>query len=385
MRRLAFVSTMEGSPWGGSEELWSQAALRLAGQGHRVTASLAYCDRPRPALSRLTQAGIDVDVRRPTGAVWERVWRKVARRRSSEPLNRHDVTWLMAQRGGSVCISQGGIWDGLPWMLQCRSLQISYVAIVQSNAEWLWPDDRQGERMALAYSSAEACYFVSQRNRELLEDQIGQALPNAVVVHNPYNVPHDARPSWPASVPEWRLACVARLDPVAKGQDLLLRALAREKWSRRNLKVTFYGTGRCEQNLRRLADRFGLTCVDFKGHVQDVERIWADNHALVLPSRYEGTPLALVEAMLCGRAAIVTDVAGNSELIEHGVSGFVACGASVDLLDRTLEDAWQRREEWQQIGAAARERVAALVPADPIRQFCDRLIEVCMAAKTHGE
>ena len=33
--------------------------------------------------------------------------------------------------------------------------------------------------------------------------------------------------------------------------------------------------------------------------------------------------MALVEAMLCGRPAIVTDVAGNTELIEHGLSGFV--------------------------------------------------------------
>ena len=195
---------------------------------------------------------------------------------------------------------------------------------------------------------------------------------------------HDARPAWPASAPHWRLACVARLDPVAKGQDLLLRALAREKWRHRNLRVSFYGTGRCERNLRQLADRLGLTCVDFQGHLTDVERIWADNHALVLPSRYEGTPLALVEAMLCGRASIVTDVAGNSELVEHGVSGFIACGASVDLLDRALEEAWQRREEWRQIGATARERIASLVPADPIRQFCDRLMEV-RSARAHAQ
>jgi glycosyltransferase involved in cell wall biosynthesis len=377
MQRFAFVSTMEGNPWGGSEELWSQTALRLSEKGYRVSASVPHCDRPRAALGPLVGAGIDVYARGPAAAsVWARAWRKLSGRRVAGLLSRRDASWLKGQRGGLICISQGGIADGLPWMFHCRRLGIPYAAIVQSNAEWLWPDDQQGERMALAYSSAQACYFVSQRNRELLEDQIGQALPNATVVHNPYNVRHDARPAWPASAPDWRLACVARLDPVAKGQDLLLRVLALEKWRSRALKVSFYGTGRCEQNLRRLASRFALTNVDFRGHVADVEQIWADNHGLVLPSRYEGTPLALVEAMLCARPSIVTDVAGNTELVEDGVSGFVASATSLLELDRALDDAWQRRHEWPAIGEIARQRVASLVPRDPVQLFCDRLTSI---------
>jgi glycosyltransferase involved in cell wall biosynthesis len=224
------------------------------------------------------------------------------------------------------------------------------------------------------------CCFVSQKNRELFEDQIAQKLRNAVVVRNPCNVRYNAQPPWPEPVPDWRLACVARLDPVAKGQDLLLRILAQEKWKRRNLRVSFYGTGRCERNLRTLAVRFDLTAVDFVGHVGDVEKIWAENQALVLPSRYEGTPLAIVEAMLCSRMAIVTDVAGNSELVEHGVSGFVARAPSVSLLDEAIEEAWERRSEWQKMGSAARERITSLVPTDPVGHFCDRLVELAKGA-----
>jgi hypothetical protein len=37
---ILFISTMEGTPWGGSEELWSQAALRLLEKGHRISASV---------------------------------------------------------------------------------------------------------------------------------------------------------------------------------------------------------------------------------------------------------------------------------------------------------------------------------------------------------
>jgi glycosyltransferase involved in cell wall biosynthesis len=374
MRRLVFVSTMEGSSWGGSEELWSQAALALRDDGHHVSASVTHSRGPRPALTRLQQAGIDVHARRPGQSVWDRAWGKVTRRPWG-PLPRQETSWLDRQNADLVCISQGGIADGLSWMLHCRSAGIPYAAIVQSNAEWLWPDDAQGEQMALAYKSAATCFFVSERNRVLLQDQIGHVLTSAPLVRNPFKVSSNASPAWPSSDPDWRLACVARLDPVAKGQDVLLRVVAGEKWRRRNLKVNFYGTGRCERNIRQLADRLNLPNVAFMGHVADVEKIWAEHHALVLASRYEGTPLALVEAMFCGRPCIVTDVAGNPELVEHGVSGFVACGATVNLLDRALEDAWQRRDQWQQMGMMARQRITSLIPADPVRHFCDLLMQ----------
>jgi glycosyltransferase involved in cell wall biosynthesis len=367
---------MEGSPWGGSEQLWSEAAALLFKAGHRVSASVPHSTGPRPVLTSLQEEGIQVHARRRGPSVWERALRHLRRQSGAAQLAPVETSWLDRQQPDLVCISQGGIADGLSWMLHCHHSGIPYAVIVHSNAEWLWPDDLHAEQMALAYKSAAMCCFVSERNRELLEDQIGQKLPNSAVVRNPFNVARDARPPWPASEPNWRLACVARLDPVAKGQDILLRLLAAEKWRRRNVKVSFYGTGRCERTVHALADRLALGNVEFKGHVADVERIWRENHALVLPSRYEGTPLAIVEAMFCERPCIVTDIAGNAELVEHGVSGFVACGTTVSLFDHSLEDAWQRRGEWQEIGAMARRRIASLIPADPVGDFCDLLIRV---------
>jgi len=45
--------------------------------------------------------------------------------------------------------------------------------------------------------------------------------------------------------------------------------------------------------MRRLATYLQLEKVHFRGHVTDINQVWADNHLLVLPSRYEGLPLAL--------------------------------------------------------------------------------------------
>ena len=90
-----------------------------------------------------------------------------------------------------------------------------------------------------------------------------------------------------------------------------------------------------------------------------------------------GLPLVVVEAMLCGRLCIVTDVAGNAELMEDGISGFVAPAHTPDLLDQALERAWQRREEWSEIGRQASLAVRRHIPRDPVGAFADDLVSLC--------
>jgi glycosyltransferase involved in cell wall biosynthesis len=89
------------------------------------------------------------------------------------------------------------------------------------------------------------------------------------------------------------------MDPAAKGQDLLLRALARPEWRERPVVLNCFGAGPDELALRRMAGMLQLNNIHFRGHVTDVRAIREQNHLLVLPSRYEGLPLVLVEAMWC--------------------------------------------------------------------------------------
>ena len=104
---------------------------------------------------------------------------------------------------------------------------------------------------------------------------------------------------------------------------------------------------------------------------------------LVLPSRYEGLPLALVEAMWCGRPAVVTDIGGNAELCVDNETGFVAPAATLSSFAHGLQRAWDRRKEWPRLGQAARARVENQIPKDPVALFCERL-KAC-AAPTSGE
>jgi glycosyltransferase involved in cell wall biosynthesis len=228
--------------------------------------------------------------------------------------------------------------------------------------------------MSKSFSAARKLFFVSRQNLELLERQIGESLPKALVVRNPYNISPDQVFHWPSETGIWRFACVARLDPVAKGQDLLFQVLAGRRWRERAIEVNLYGTGPYELSLRRLAERLQLKMVHFRGHVHDIKAIWKHNHMLLLPSRYEGLPLALVEAMWCGRPSVVTDVAGNTELCADGEIGFVATAPTAGLFEQAMENAWERRMEWRNIGMAARSRAEQIIPKDPVEDFCKQLI-----------
>jgi glycosyltransferase involved in cell wall biosynthesis len=118
--------------------------------------------------------------------------------------------------------------------------------------------------------------------------------------------------------------------------------------------------------------------VDFAGYVP-VEEIWASNHILVLPSRYEGLSLAMVEAMMCARPVIATDVGGHSEIIEDGVTGFLAKAPTVASVAEALESGWARRAEFEEIGLAAAKRIREIVPADPVGIFSSKLQEYAMS------
>ena len=74
----------------------------------------------------------------------------------------------------------------------------------------------------------------------------------------------------------------------------------------------------------------------------------------------EGMPLAVVEAMLCGRICIVTDVGGNAEWITHGINGFLAKAPSTKSILEALKHAWSEKEQWDEIAKNAHSTAAKL-------------------------
>src|SRR5262249_57889837 len=89
----------------------------------------------------------------------------------------------------------------------------------------------------------------------------------------------------------------------------------------------------------------------------------------------EGKPLALTEAMLCGRPAVVTDVGGNAELVSDGVTGFVAKSATLAGIRDALERSWMERNSWAEIGARAHEWSTRVLDPPPGDVVASAIIE----------
>lgn len=369
MTKIAFIASNEYVPWGGSEYLWGGAAEKLTRRGVHVSVSVKDWGKPVKQVEHLRAAGCRI-FKRPVPSLARRAarklppWRDYARRHVQQVGAGADL----------IVVSQGSMSDGLLWMKVAHSLGIPYCLICEGVAETWWPDDDLAEALAGVYENARAAFFVSEDNVYLTRQQLVTPLPRARVVRNPFNVRYDAGPPWPNDNAGLSLAFVSRLEISGKGHNLLFEVLRLPRWRDRDIRVSLYGDGPNERALRRLAQGFGLSNVEFCGSVTDIEKVWAAHHAFLLPSRHEGMPLALVEAMLCARPAIATDVGGVRELLRDNVNGFLVKAPTVELLDEAMNRAWENRHRLHEMGQQAALDARKFVGPDPVEDFVRDLL-----------
>jgi glycosyltransferase involved in cell wall biosynthesis len=323
-------------------------------------------DAEHPRVRELEALGCPVtDLSRPgPEIVWDAAHSGLSRRltRCAAPfLLARVVSRLRFRRPDIAIVSQGANFDGIHLARLCDRLGIPYMLVSQKASHLQWPTDQARPSIRRSHEGAVRSVFVSEHNRGLTGQQLNSDLANAVVLHNPVLAGAHGPLAWPEDDGgPTRLAFIARMWLLDKGQDLLFEVLARPRWRQRVVSLSLYGQGHNRQGLEDLARRLRLDNVSFYGHVEDVESIWRTHHGLVLASRSEGLPLVVQEAMACGRPPIVTDAGGLGQLVEDGVTGFVADSPSVAAIDSTLDRAWSRRHEWEAIGRRAAERVAAV-------------------------
>lgn len=129
-----------------------------------------------------------------------------------------------------------------------------------------------------------------------------------------------------------------------KGLDVLIDAWARLPTISAGLMLTLVGDGPERASLEAQAERCGVRSrIRFTGHRQDVSPELESAAIFVLPSRKEGTPNALLEAMAAGLAVVVSDASpGPLALVENGVTGLVVpvddAAALASALQRLVND-----------------------------------------------
>lgn len=268
-----------------------------------------------------------------------------------------------------VVVNQGGNSDAWAEMRLLREMGIRYLVLCHSATATTWPTPEFSVTLRDGFLGSALACFVSSESRELTEAQIGTRLPRSAVVRSPCKFAEPNQRPWPGDNEGLKLACIARLEARTKGQDLILQAMSRSRWSDRDLAVTFFGDGEERYVLESLASSLGLgeRC-RFAGHTPDVENVWGTHHGFIQPSRYEGFGLSLLEACFCGRMSIVTPFPAAREFVIDGESGFMARNPSPEEVDDAMDRAWSARAQWRSMGMRALE-LARHYPRDPVGDF----------------
>ena len=159
-----------------------------------------------------------------------------------------------------------------------------------------------------------------------------------------------------------------------KDHATLLRALARLP----DARVAIAGRGEQEASLRRLAAELGL-CerVHLLGLRDDVETVLAAADLFVQPSRSEGLPLAVLEAMASGLPVVATRVGGIPEAVADGETGLLVPPGDPAALATALARVLDAEDRGAAMGRAGRERAAEFSVArmaDRYQQIYARLL-----------
>jgi glycosyltransferase involved in cell wall biosynthesis len=165
---------------------------------------------------------------------------------------------------------------------------------------------------------------------------------------------------------------LGRLD-AQKGLDVLLRAWDHVVVRRPAARLLLAGAGPARDALEAYTRKVGLgKSVHFLGARPDPEALLQASEIFVLPSRSEGMSNALLEAMATGLPCVASRIGGNTDLIEHGVSGLLTPPGDVvtlaEALCALLEDPALR----ERLGKAARAFILERYAMDRvIRQYTE--------------
>ena len=150
------------------------------------------------------------------------------------------------------------------------------------------------------------------------------------------------------------LLFLGRLDPL-KGLDVALTAWARVVVLRPSAQLVLAGDGLARPALEAQVEALGVgASVRFLGTRPDPEALLRAAQGFLLPSRSEGMSNALLEAMASGLACVASRIGGNSELLEHKVTGLLTPAGDVAALAEAMLALLEDVNLRSRLGSAAR-------------------------------
>ena len=253
------------------------------------------------------------------------------------------------------------------WAMFVATLARHRSLVVENSPMGTW--SATSTRLKRFTSSRSAAHVaVGERTARLIESDSG--LPVGSVDTLYHGVPDVAQGVAPEAITGSTLLNIARHDPV-KGLDILLQAMTLLPEGVRLVQI---GRGSETASLLALRDELGLVDrVEFRDLPWEINAsdLIGGFDVFVLPSRLEGLPVSIMEAMLAGIAIVASDVGSVDEEITDGVTGRLVPPedpeALANVLGEVLSDDAARRSMGEQARAVALEKFTV---AATVEQYC---------------
>lgn len=175
---MAFISTVNGRGWPGSEFLWGETAARLLVEGHSVFARCSAYFKEQKTLQKLLDSDLVYDPALPLSSRLGK-WKA----RLCDPFSR-----LKKWNPDIVVVSAGSAFDisySGPLARYLLETKVPFVPICHFNAETFWVENSNRETMRCIYAKAAKAVFVAADNLRLTERQLAMRIPNFQVIRPP--------------------------------------------------------------------------------------------------------------------------------------------------------------------------------------------------------
>ena len=164
----------------------------------------------------------------------------------------------------------------------------------------------------------------------------------------------------------YTVVCVARLS-YEKGTDILLQAWNLVHREAPQARLLIVGDGILRTQLQRMTVALGISqSVIFAGEQRDIPAQLYRGSFAVLPSRWEGMPNAVLEAMACGIPCVATRVSGSEDIIQHETNGLLVDVYDYQAMAQAILTLLRDPERTRMYGQAARERIEQAYALDHI-------------------
>ncbi len=343
--RLTFViPSLEA---GGAEKVMALLANAMAEREHAVTV-LTWDDggqKPFHALApnvRHRPLNIRGDSKNAAEALSANVGRIRAVRSALKESDPHVILSFIDTTNVVVLMATIGL--GIPVVVGERMDPRDF----PRKAVWRW-------LRAMTYPWASHIVVQTQAGKEFFADSLQKKIS---VIPNPVPPPSVSR----SNQLNKKILAIGRLS-LDKGFDLLLQAFAVLRKTHPDWTLSIVGEGSERKRFEKLRDDLNLgTAVEFLGQVHGAQNHLAAAAIFVMPSRTEGIPNALLEAMAMGLPVIASDCNGCKAVVENDVNGLLFPSENAKALSERLIRLVENTAERERLAKRASEIVDRLDP-----------------------